>query len=57
MNTSRVLHTENNTVARVGLCLNVCPFRVSWLVWSDVGELWGADTVVGARVVRLAHIL
>ena len=34
----------------------ICPFSVSWLVWSVVGGLWGAGTVLGARVVRLAHM-
>lgn len=53
---SRVLHTGNNSVARVGPCLYVCPFSVSWLVWSEVGGLWGAGTVLGGRVVRLAHM-
>lgn len=44
------------SVWMVGLCLYVCPFNVSWLVWSEVGGLWGTGTVLGARVVRLAHM-
>lgn len=53
---SIVLQTGRNRELKVGSSLYVFPFSVSWLVWSEVGGLWAAGTVVGASVVRRAHI-